>query len=121
MKLIKVPKGITKNQAAQLLGLRTYDTAVPQPWIDELTVTIRAIKHELKEEVPEDLYGFILSGTVWCYDRSFMGYPVALTEKLYKLLSLRSLEGNPLLKKFSCLEDIHHVMRYQPATLILEE
>lgn len=87
MKTITAPKRTTKEEAAQLLGLKTYDTALPQPWIDDTVVKIRMKHLDEPEYLPEDLYHIILGGVVWCYDNgSIFGYPVVLTDKAYSFI-----------------------------------
>lgn len=87
MKTISAPKCTTKEEAAQLLGLKTYDTAIPQTWIDEVLVKIRKKHQDEPEYLPDDLYHIILGGVVWCYDGgSVFGYPVILTDKAYSFI-----------------------------------
>lgn len=52
---------------AEKAGLKVYDTALPQPWVDDV----------------DKLTGFRIVGhAVWCYDRSSaFGEPVALTRE----------------------------------------
>ena len=84
----------TKDQAAKLLGIKTYDCALPQPWLD-------AVVDGLKSEVPEeqDLYGMLLTSIVWSYDQAkIFGGPHPLTVQAYGLL-----------KKFDDLKGSHFV------------
>ena len=75
---------MTKEQAAIKKGLKVYDVALPQTWLDEACLKLRLSgKTDNK-----NLYDTILSGTVWCYDRSLFGEPVALTNEAEKLLTL---------------------------------
>jgi hypothetical protein len=80
---------IPKDRAAKLCGLEIYDFAIPQPWIDEITLKLIA-KHP---DSKIDFYWQILSGTVWCYDQSLMGYPYALTTTAYQLLTLPGIDS----------------------------
>jgi hypothetical protein len=93
-----IPSGpVTKEQAAQKLGLKVYDVALPQQWLDESCLTLRV--HASKdEEIPQNLYDTFLSGTVWCYDvAKIFGEPVALTDKAYRLLTkLAFWNGRPV-------------------------
>ena len=71
---------LTKDAAARALGLRVYDLALPQTWLDDAVLN-------LKTAMPSgDLYMTLLSGTVWCYDKGVYGRPVALDEKTLELL-----------------------------------
>jgi hypothetical protein len=60
-------KRITKEEAAKMIGLKVYDTALPQQWLD---VVVK--EHNLN-------YNLVLSNIVWCYDGSLMGFPCPLT------------------------------------------
>lgn len=67
---------MTKDDLAKQAGLRTYDLALPQPWLDVVSKILGG-----------DSYGIILSGTVWCYDNSIFGFPVSLTKESKELLT----------------------------------
>ena len=97
MNLINAPTdGFTKDEAAKLLGLKSFDTALPQNWLDETCLQVAAKFMSDKAEVPDDIYWTILGGTVWCYDEgSIFGYPVVLTEKAHTYLS-KIVLGYPL-------------------------
>ena len=58
-------ENMTVGEAAQALGLRTYDTALPQDWVDDVK--------RVTGTYPAGMF-------VWCYDhaRSF-GEPFPLT------------------------------------------
>jgi hypothetical protein len=97
MNTINVSGAITKEKAAQLLGLKVFDTALPQVWLDESCLTLRV--HASKDdEIPANLYDTFLCGMVWCYDvAKIMGEPVALTETAYRLLTkLAFWNGRPV-------------------------
>ena len=97
MNFINAPAdGFTKDEAAKLLGLKVYDTALPQSWLDETCLQIHAKFVADHQEVPPYIYRTIQSGAVWCYDEgSIFGYPVALTDKAHALLS-KIILGYPL-------------------------
>lgn len=59
-------KAVTVGQLAQAVGLRTFDTALPQDWVDD-------VKRVTGEYAP-------YAGIVWCYDEArTWGRPVAMT------------------------------------------
>lgn len=96
MNIINVTGPITKEEAAQRLGLKVYDCAVPQKWLDESCLTLRV--HSSKDDtIPKNLYDTLLSGVVWCYDVcSLLGEPVALTDEADRLLTkLAFWNGEP--------------------------
>ena len=96
MNIINVTGRITKEEAAQRLGLKVYDVALPQTWLDESCLTLRV--HSSKDaEIPDNLYDTFLSGTVWCYDAAWVfGEPVALTDTAHRLLTrLAFWNGRP--------------------------
>lgn len=63
-------KSITKEEAAKMIGLKTYDTALPQQWLDKV----------VKESGVS--YDDILSNIVWSYDDAHIfGSPCPLTVK----------------------------------------
>jgi hypothetical protein len=68
----------TKDEAAKLLGLKTYDTALPQPWLDDIVAAVKP-----KEKSSVDFYSLVLSSFVWCYDDSLMGLPYPLTVRAF--------------------------------------
>jgi hypothetical protein len=74
-------KPVTKKEAAELLGLQTYDAALPQKWLDDFVdYLIRSLKKF-------DVYDRVLSSFVWCYDGgSVMGYPRPLTNQAFDWL-----------------------------------
>ena len=63
---------ISVDEAAQALGLRSYDTALPQDWVNDFTKVTGV-----------NPYGRF----VWSYDGAgIFGTPVALDEEAKKLL-----------------------------------
>lgn len=62
-----------KNALADHFGLQTFDTALPQDWVDAVTA-------KTGDYAPH-------FAIVWCYDGSIFGYPVALDAKAAKLLA----------------------------------
>lgn len=83
MKTITVEKRISKEEAAKLLGLKVYDTALPQQWLDDLCLKLAATPSGRFSKPKLNFQDAILSGTVWCYDGSLLGYPYAMTEQAY--------------------------------------
>jgi hypothetical protein len=71
----------TKDEAAKLLGLHTYDTALPQPWLDDIVAKVKP-----REKPSVDFYRLVLSSFVWCYDDSWLGYPYPLTVRAFAWL-----------------------------------
>ena len=77
----------TKDEAAKLLGIKVYDTALPQPWLDEVS------RHLVPITKDENTYYTLLSSIVWCYDNnSFSGYPHPLTLKAFGYLKAHDME-----------------------------
>jgi hypothetical protein len=89
MNIIKITnKRLTKDDAAKALGLQTYDTALPQTWLDDLLLKLSL--HA--EDFPENWKDIVTSGLVWCYknakgESSLFGYPVALTVQVMNMLT----------------------------------
>lgn len=83
-------KPVNKDEAAKLLGYKTYDTAVPQPWLDELYEILQPIS----ESFPAAWKDIILSSIVWCYDdpHNFIGAPVVLTKVAYDMLNQAAIK-----------------------------
>ena len=89
MNIIKVIKErLTKDETAKILGLQIYDTAVPQPWLDNLYLKMSMSPAGRTGQLPEGWKDLILSNLVWCYDSSLFGYPVILTKKALDLLNM---------------------------------
>jgi hypothetical protein len=90
---------VNKDKAAEILGLKVYDVALPQPWLDDAALTLRLSASARCGRIPPDsLYDRILSGTVWCYDRcKIFGEPFALTEQAHELICiLAELKHQPI-------------------------
>ncbi len=68
----------TVEERCQELGLKVYDTALPQFWVDKMA----AVSY-LRPE----------GNFVWCYDGSLMGGPVALTPDGIRMLEEYSLKS----------------------------
>jgi hypothetical protein len=95
MNIIKSePDRLTVEDAAKLLGLKSFDTALPQTWLDDVLFRMSVANLTLNPKLPENWKDIILSGIVWCYDPTadgkpaLFGYPVALTVKTIELLNL---------------------------------
>ena len=67
MNIIQVHHHPSKESAARILGLRTYDAALPQQWLDEFVKKVEVDYH------------LVLSSFVWSYDHCLMGHPYPLT------------------------------------------
>jgi len=68
---------MNKNEAAKAAGLRVYDVALPQHWIDETASRISNMLYISYDTA----YVTLLAGVVWCYDdNKIFGAPVAVTE-----------------------------------------
>lgn len=78
---------ITKSEAAKLLGLKSFDTALPQDWLDSFVEGI-ASKLKLDRPAKIKLYDKSLSSLVWAYDGNPFGGPYPLTPDAVKLLEL---------------------------------
>jgi hypothetical protein len=77
MDITTIHKPISKSQAAQTLGLHTFDTALPQPWLDYFVSKVK----------DEGAYEKAVSNLVWAYDRSPVGgLPYPLTLQGYEVL-----------------------------------
>ena len=82
MNIINVGHDVSKKKAAELIGLLTFDFALPQNWLD-------AVSGILMRRNPEatEVYHEILGNVVWCYDYSpILGAPYPLTVKGFALL-----------------------------------
>jgi hypothetical protein len=65
----------TVDEAAKRLGLRSYDTALPQEWVDDF-------------KAKTGVYPAASGLFVWCYDGAgIFGRPVALSERAEVLLA----------------------------------
>lgn len=84
MNIIRAPHhSVTKREAAEVLGIQTYDTALPQPWLDKVAGNLNSLAVNENGK----LYDILLSSLVWCYDGgSFTGYPYPLTLKAWAFL-----------------------------------
>ena len=89
MNIIRITnKRLTKDEAAKALGLQSYDTALPQTWLDNLLKSFACIESWF----PENWKDIVTSGLVWCYknakgESSLIGYPVALTVQVINILT----------------------------------
>lgn len=86
---------MTKDEAAKKKGLKVYDYALPQPWVDESVdkLRLKALKDQINNDAPRkaspEIYDTLVSGAVWCYDNSkIFGEPVAVTDEAQALLDL---------------------------------
>jgi hypothetical protein len=64
--------------------LKTYDTALPQTWLDGFAKKLQ----EFFGGETYDAYSKILSSFVWSYDGSFIGQPYPLTLKAIGFLRI---------------------------------
>lgn len=78
---------MTKQEAAEKLGLKVFDCAVPEAWLDMLIIVYKKlVRNSLADESV-----FLISHFVWCYDEingkpSTFGYPRPLTTVGIQLL-----------------------------------
>lgn len=88
---------IDKETRGTQAGLITFDTALPQPWLDS-TANMMA---DIYDRDRDECYDRIRCNTVWCYDNTpIFGAPVALTPQLARELAnleaiLREARGKP--------------------------
>ena len=83
--IIHVPqhRNTTKQEAAELLGIQIYDTALPQPWLNEVAGNLSS----LDVDASGKLYDILLTSLVWCYDQAkIFGAPYPLTLKAWAYL-----------------------------------
>jgi hypothetical protein len=95
MQVIPVTKErLTKDESAQMLGLRVYDIAIPQVWLDDLYLKMAMSPAGRLGQLPEGWKDIILSSLVWCYDNSLFGCPVVLTKKAIDILNMYYVQAN---------------------------
>ena len=70
----------TKSEMAKHKGLKIFDCALPQQWLNDIANTISEYSKCCGMNYNQ-AYDTILCGVVWCYDGSLLGYPFALTSK----------------------------------------
>ena len=95
----------SKDTLAQWMGLEPYDTALPQDWLDKRVdrlmlmagyfppdgddpahhISAFLMTPEQYREMRTSVYDAILFGTVWAYDTSGAGFPVAVSPVAYML------------------------------------
>ena len=84
--IMMVPHHLTKDQAAKLLKLKTYDCALPQPWLDRAAKVLSAVGANTEGI---GVYDMLLSSIVWSYDQAkIYGAPHPLTLKAWGLLKM---------------------------------
>lgn len=99
MNIISINHRPTKDEAAKLLGLKTYDCALPQQW---LNVFVSALSRKLPFN--HNLQDKIISNIIWSYDaHSISGHPYPLTIEGYALL----LEYDRLFNSSYAVENDH--------------
>ena len=74
MDIIAINKPVSKDEAAKMLGIRVYDCALPQNWLDDF---VKKTKMD---------YQKALSSFVWTYDMGLLGLPRPLTDEAYVYL-----------------------------------
>ena len=82
---------MNKGELAQAAGLKSYDAALPQDWLDDVVNRLMGVYTDsyMRQAERAKTYDIIARGTVWCYDTARMfGAPVALTDEANRLLSL---------------------------------
>jgi hypothetical protein len=74
----------TKSAAAEELGVKIYDTTLPQTWLDSASMVI-ADRDPSKTR--DQVYGMLLTSVVWGYDQArIFGAPQPLTLTAFTLL-----------------------------------
>ena len=99
MNIIKVTKEyLTRDEAALMLGLKVYDLAIPQQWLDDLYLKMSMSPAGRTGQLPEGWKDIILSSLVWCYDKdgkgspSIFGYPVVMVKKALDILNMECVQ-----------------------------
>lgn len=78
---------VTKAEAAEQLGIKTYDVALPEQWLDDVSSNLDEQDKKRGVTPPMSNWETLYSSVVWSYDgRSFMGYPHPLTLRAWALL-----------------------------------
>lgn len=62
---------IDKHELARAAGLKSYDVALPQVWLDNVADKLARVTGQPRC----DVYDALRRGTVWCYDTHFLGEP----------------------------------------------
>lgn len=77
--------GMTKSDICKKYFLETFDFALPQGWLNEVTKAI-------EELTGDDRYHYVMMNTVWNYpeDNSLVGEPFFLTQEAADLVGLVS-------------------------------
>jgi len=81
----------SKESVALAKGLKIFDVALPQQWLNSITAQARDRLRTMQPTTDDDrdaIYWAILSGTVWSYDNSLLGQPFPLTDKAKYYLTL---------------------------------
>jgi len=78
---------MNKDELAQAAGLKSYDNALPQMWLDSIVNQLAPFSE--RPDARTKIYDIIREGVVWSYDSAtIFGAPVALTDEANRLLSL---------------------------------
>jgi hypothetical protein len=91
----------TKDVAARLCGLKTFDNALPQQWLDATAEILMPVA--TKEAI--SIYDLLASSIVWSYDQAkIFGAPHPLTLKAWGYLkALDRLTGSHCVDEESSL------------------
>jgi hypothetical protein len=93
LEVIMLENTCSKVGAAEMLGLETYDNALPQPWLDEAAYKLQQKVNKEKATSdfsdPENMTALLLCAVVWYYPKgSIFGMPYPLTVRGAMLLKL---------------------------------
>ena len=83
-KLFAEVKNLSKGEMPKLYGIVSYDTALPQSWLDEAADRLSASQGLTRDEA----YQKILWGTLWCYEKpdSVFGRPFYTYKELDEVM-----------------------------------
>jgi hypothetical protein len=91
---------VTKNEAADAAGLKVYDTAIPQSWLECVSQDPGGSDRDARMHI----YDIVRSGTVWCYDgpHRVFGAPYPLTDEARRAIAqYDALHGSHYAEAFS--------------------
>jgi len=117
LEVIMLEFGCSKGAAAEMLELETYDIALPQGWLDDVSRNLQVIVNKEKATSglsdPENMSAILLSTVVWYYPKgSTFGMPYPLTVRGAMLLKMADrlmqtnyMEALPEMKVLGLMEE----------------
>jgi len=117
LEVIMLEFGCSKGAAAEMLELETYDIALPQGWLDDVSRNLQVIVNKEKATSglsdPENMSAILLSTVVWYYPKgSIFGMPYPLTVRGAMLLRMADrlmqtnyMEALPEMKVLGLMEE----------------